>query len=91
MEGFSFVTPVTGLNRPNTGKEGDDDDDDVNTFYKRVLNSIFKDIAAINYITVQHKKRFIPVNFDGSCCVGIFTKHNYTLASRHMPYERPEP
>jgi hypothetical protein len=28
MEGFSFVTPVTGLNRPNTGKEDDDDDDD---------------------------------------------------------------
>jgi hypothetical protein len=26
MEGFSFVTPVTGLNRPNTGKEDDDDD-----------------------------------------------------------------
>jgi hypothetical protein len=25
MEGFSFVTPVTGLNRPNTGKEDDDD------------------------------------------------------------------
>jgi hypothetical protein len=23
-EGFSFVTPVTGLNRPNTGKEDDD-------------------------------------------------------------------
>jgi hypothetical protein len=23
MEGFSFVTPVTGLNRPNTGKEDD--------------------------------------------------------------------
>jgi hypothetical protein len=22
-----FVTPVTGLNRPNTGKEDDDDDD----------------------------------------------------------------
>jgi hypothetical protein len=21
MEGFSFVPPVTGLNRPNTGKE----------------------------------------------------------------------
>jgi hypothetical protein len=29
MEGFSFVTPVTGLNRPNTGKEDDDDDDPV--------------------------------------------------------------
>jgi uncharacterized protein YktA (UPF0223 family) len=26
MEGFSFVTPVTGLNRPNTGKEDEDDD-----------------------------------------------------------------
>jgi hypothetical protein len=25
MEGFSFVTTVTGLNRPNTGKEDDDD------------------------------------------------------------------
>jgi hypothetical protein len=28
MEGFSFVTPVTGLNRPNTGKEDDDGDYD---------------------------------------------------------------
>jgi hypothetical protein len=28
MEGFSFVTPVTGLKRPNTAKEDDDDDDD---------------------------------------------------------------
>jgi ABC-type siderophore export system fused ATPase/permease subunit len=28
MEGFSFVTLVTGLNRPNTGKEDDDDEDD---------------------------------------------------------------
>jgi hypothetical protein len=26
MEGFGFVTPVTVLNRPNTGKEDDDDD-----------------------------------------------------------------
>jgi hypothetical protein len=26
MEGFSCVTPVTGLNRTNTGKEDDDDD-----------------------------------------------------------------
>jgi hypothetical protein len=24
-EGFSFVTPVTGLSRPNTGKEDDDE------------------------------------------------------------------
>jgi hypothetical protein len=28
MERFSFVTQVTGLNRPNTGKDDDDDDDD---------------------------------------------------------------
>jgi hypothetical protein len=28
MEGFSFVTPVTGFNRPYTGKEDDDDDDE---------------------------------------------------------------
>jgi hypothetical protein len=26
IEGFSFVTPVTGLSRPNTGKEDDNDD-----------------------------------------------------------------
>jgi hypothetical protein len=26
MEGFRFVTPVTGLKRPNTGKEDDDDE-----------------------------------------------------------------
>jgi hypothetical protein len=26
MEGFSFVTPVTRLNGPNTGKENDDDE-----------------------------------------------------------------
>jgi hypothetical protein len=25
MEGFSFGMPVTGLNRPNSGKEDDDD------------------------------------------------------------------
>jgi hypothetical protein len=25
MEGFSFMTPVTGVNRPNTGREDDDD------------------------------------------------------------------
>jgi hypothetical protein len=29
VEGFSFVTPVTGLNSLNTGKEDDDDDDDL--------------------------------------------------------------
>jgi hypothetical protein len=28
MEGFSFVTPVTSLTKPNTGKEDADDNDD---------------------------------------------------------------
>jgi hypothetical protein len=36
-------------------------------FYKFcTFNAICKDNAAINYITVLHKKRLIPVNFDGS-------------------------
>jgi hypothetical protein len=30
MERFSYVTPVTALIRPNTGKEDDDDDDNNN-------------------------------------------------------------
>jgi hypothetical protein len=30
MKGFNFVTPVTGLNRPYTGKKDDDNDDDIN-------------------------------------------------------------
>jgi hypothetical protein len=34
-------------------------------FYKCTFNTIFKDNAAINWTTVQHK-RFIYVNFDGS-------------------------
>jgi hypothetical protein len=29
MEGFSFVTPLTGLNGPNAGKEDDDGDDEL--------------------------------------------------------------
>jgi hypothetical protein len=35
LEGFSLVTPVTGLKRPNTGKEDDDDDDDVDVSFPR--------------------------------------------------------
>jgi hypothetical protein len=31
MEGFSFVTPITGLNRPNAGKE-DDENNNSNAF-----------------------------------------------------------
>jgi hypothetical protein len=32
---------------------------------------ICKDNDAINFITVQHKRRFIPVYFDGSYAVAI--------------------
>jgi hypothetical protein len=31
MEGFSFVTPITGLNRPNTGKEVDNTEEKTGT------------------------------------------------------------
>jgi hypothetical protein len=45
MEGFSFVTPVTGLNRPNAGKE---DDDDVRNYAPQLsqklgINSMFEE------------------------------------------------
>jgi hypothetical protein len=36
MEGFSFVTPVTGFKRPNTGKEDDDGNRDC-IFLRTVL------------------------------------------------------
>jgi hypothetical protein len=39
MEGSSIVTPVTGLNRPNTGKEDDDDDADDEDSSKTNSNS----------------------------------------------------
>jgi hypothetical protein len=48
MEGFSFVTPVTGLNRPNTGKEDDDDDDDDDMKFLR------KTIRGVEFRTKGH-------------------------------------
>jgi hypothetical protein len=42
MEGFSFVTPVTGLNTRNTGKEDDDHEDQIKKHwrgYGRTQNS----------------------------------------------------
>jgi hypothetical protein len=38
MEGLSFVTPVIGLNRPNTGKEEDDDDDDAYADFSHITS-----------------------------------------------------
>jgi hypothetical protein len=40
MEGFCFVTPVTGLNRQNTVKEDDDDDDNV-LYYMITMNAYY--------------------------------------------------
>jgi hypothetical protein len=45
MEGFSFVSPVTGLNRPNTGKEDDDEYDSVNTRKKHQLRRPIANIS----------------------------------------------
>jgi hypothetical protein len=43
-EGFSFVTPVTGLNRPNTGKEDDDDIYmSVNIYFSRKANLLLEE------------------------------------------------
>jgi hypothetical protein len=39
MEGFSCVTPVTGLNRPNTGKEDDDDEEEEEVRLKAINGS----------------------------------------------------
>jgi hypothetical protein len=46
----------------------------IKRFYKYyTFNAIYKDNAAKNCITVQHK-RFIPVNFDGSYYVSVSNK-----------------
>jgi hypothetical protein len=54
MEGFSFVTPVTGLNRPNTGKE--DDDDSYNRLVYKFHTSSYNDLLRIKMTT----KYFAP-------------------------------
>jgi hypothetical protein len=56
MEGFSSVTPVTGLNRPNTGKEYDADDT-LNSDRKRSYKSKF----VIHFTLgsqLEHRARF---------------------------------
>jgi hypothetical protein len=42
MEGFSFVMPITGLNKPNTGKEDDDDDNNLFLYKVKVYSGIIK-------------------------------------------------
>jgi hypothetical protein len=52
----------------------------IKKFYKFcIFNAICKDNAAINCITVQRKKKLIPVNFDGSYYASyIFLVATYT-------------
>jgi hypothetical protein len=45
MEGFSFVTPVTGLSIPDTGREDDDDDDDEFHSFEICSDRVSKDLS----------------------------------------------
>jgi hypothetical protein len=60
MEGFSFATPVTGLSRPNTGKDDDDDDDDDSVpphekhlYINGILRLWLQDVGAGSFIQKQ--------------------------------------
>jgi hypothetical protein len=46
---------------------------------------ICKDIAAINCITIQHKKKFIPVNFDGSFYASILNESDKASITSAKP------
>jgi hypothetical protein len=59
MEGFSVVTPVTGLNRLNTGKEDDDDYDDV--LYYMITTNAYYISQSINDLRVSKL-----------CCVKVY-------------------
>jgi hypothetical protein len=52
MEGFSFVTPVTGLNRLNIVKEDDDDDNDNVLYYMITMNAYYIS-QSINNLSVS--------------------------------------
>jgi hypothetical protein len=45
MEGFSFVTSVTGLSRPNTGKEDDDDEMTTGQKLHKIVGLTFKEYS----------------------------------------------
>jgi hypothetical protein len=60
MEGFSFVTPVTGLNRRNTGKEDDDDYDDDNQTPRHKFR-----------VGEHGGKTPCIINFDNICILGL--------------------
>jgi hypothetical protein len=47
MEGFSFVTPITGLNRPNTGKEDDDGDAVSHKQYLHIVAVVFSTVCLL--------------------------------------------
>jgi hypothetical protein len=84
MEGFSFVTPVTGLIKPNTGKEEEeDDDDDLNcSECKNLTFSACQSLTKPYYVTKFHyrlitKLRTLPRNWD----VSLSLQHGIILRS----------
>jgi hypothetical protein len=48
MEGFRCVTPVTGLNRPNAGKE--DDDEKIMEIYQYWKLKFWWNVAIYSYL-----------------------------------------
>jgi hypothetical protein len=86
MEGFGFVTPVTGLNRPNTGKEDDDDDEEEEIYKKKQYisefaihetSSLHEEIRTLICISVCCLLKNIPYSTGGLTDVGI-----------HRPFRR---
>jgi hypothetical protein len=69
MDGFSFVTLVTGLSTPNTGKEEDDGDDD--DYDKPVLSWVKLPSAKL------HRTLGLELNYYGckSCIIKKIVLH----------------
>jgi hypothetical protein len=92
MEGFSFVTPVTGLNRPNTGKEDDDDDyDDDET--EALMQSSHNRSEILGYNGGEVSMLFVYVVM--SCAVGGRNQRFgeltvFVLTSVHVTSKNPE-
>jgi hypothetical protein len=60
MEGFSFVTPITGLNGPNSGKEDDDDDgDDDDVVYHSRCNVGVKRFKRLSYVSNANRRTIL--------------------------------
>jgi hypothetical protein len=59
MEGFSFVTPVTGVSRPNTGKEEEDDDAFAFSTHMRFLDQVLQAVCLFPLSLVKQPSSFL--------------------------------